>query len=325
MIRIYLDQKDWIRLLQCEKGHKAGRGYEDALVLLRAGVVSGRISLLLSNVHYIETARRRPYAKRVDLATLMFELSRLHTIAPCWTLARAEVRVAVKEWFGSRVEPERPVPFGVGADHAFGHDTIDDMANSLVPKFGARPMGAREVFEWGALAGHPDNDEPIDNPVAQLDEKERGWVEDLERLRALRQPDGWTRGEKSKRVWNAQALIDSVDMLNDAFEEADIPAGRLIARGAEAMSAFLEDVPTLHADYELRRLREQTSSAAWTPNDLRDTSALGAAMVYADAVVTENQWVDLAARSGLAEHHGTRVVKDLNELSSVLLGAGWAG
>jgi len=49
-----------------------------------------------------------------------------------------------------------------------------------------------------------------------------------------------------------------------------------------AITWFVENVPTMHCDYELSRLKEETTDRAWTENDLRDIWALSAALVYAD-------------------------------------------
>jgi hypothetical protein len=56
--------------------------HADALTLLRAAVEAGNVSLPLSHVHYQETSHRKPFAKRVQLAKLMAELSRSNQSRP---------------------------------------------------------------------------------------------------------------------------------------------------------------------------------------------------------------------------------------------------
>lgn len=311
---MYLDQNAWIGLLGARDGHRSGRRHQDALLLVETAIAQGRLSLPLSNVHYIETARRFPHAKRAQLASLMATMSRYHTIGPFSTLARCELRRAVATQFGSRVVPAAPKPFGLGADHAFSMNLIDQVSSRL----GAAAPLAKEVLEWAALAGNPGQDGP-EHPVIAVHAAMQKEAERLEGLRDLRRPEGWTRGEKSERVWAAQAYSESLDELNDAFAEADVPAGRLMALGAGGMTRFLGTVPTLHTRYELGRLKEQATSQAWNANDLRDLQALSVAIVYADVVVTEKSWTALAQRSGLDERFGTKIVRDLNDLVSILL------
>ncbi len=281
--------------------------------MVETAIAQNRLSLPLSSIHYIETARRFPQAKRAQLASLMATMSRYHTIAPFPTLARCELRRAVARQFGSRVVPAAPTPFGVGADHAFSTNLIKQCSSRL----GTAPL-AKHVLEWSALAGNPEQDGP-QHPVLAVHAAMQKEADRLEALRDLRRPDGWSRGEKSERVWAAQVYAESVDELNDAFSEADVPAGRLMALGADGMTRFLEAVPTLHTRYELGRLKEQATSQAWSANDLRDLQALSAAMVYADVVVTEKSWTALAQRAGLDERFGTTIVKDLNDLVSILV------
>jgi hypothetical protein len=79
-LNVYLDQRDWIVLLKADAGKPERPAHADALTLLRAAVAAGKVSLPLSHVHYQETSHRKPFAKRVELAKLMAELSRFHSI-----------------------------------------------------------------------------------------------------------------------------------------------------------------------------------------------------------------------------------------------------
>jgi len=318
-MRIYLDQNAWIGLLRAHEKHSEGERHRDVLALIEEAVARGWASLPLSSVHYLETARRRPYAKRTRLAHLMLHLSQRHSIAPFATLVRAELRRAVAAWFGSRVVPAAPRPFGVGADHAFATSLIQNFASAR----GQRAPWVKDLLEWGALAGHPEHDEPGETPVHKIEETMRKEAHRLEQLRELRRPEGWTRGDRSKRMWAAQAYTEAVEELNDAFAEAGVPAGHLMVQGPSGMTRFLNDVPTLHARYELGRLKEQATSAAWTANDMRDIQALSVAVVYADVVVTEKSWTALIGRSGLDRLRDTIVVSDLNDLIDVLVGSNW--
>ena len=87
------------------------------------------------------------------------------------------------------------------------------------------------------------------------------------------------------------------------------------------MTAFIEDVPTMFAHRELRRLRHAASEKPWEENDLTDLEALAPAMVYCDVVVTERLWTDLAHRAKLDERFGTKICRDLTDLTPMLLGA----
>jgi len=121
--------------------------------MLVASVEASAVALPLSHVHYIETNQRRPYKNRLSLVELMASLSDFQTIAPLWTLARAEMRQVIATNFDSRVLATPPQPFGRGVDHAFGTTHLRDEVQALYERFGEPALGARDGLEWGALAG----------------------------------------------------------------------------------------------------------------------------------------------------------------------------
>lgn len=97
--------------------------------------------------------------------------------------------------------------------------------------------------------------------------------------------------------------------------DALLAAGTSAARHEVATNRRVRRRPIQRrAHSRLRRLPQ-----AWSANDLRDLQALSAAMVYADVVVTEKSWTALAQRAGLDERFGTTIVKDLNDLVSILV------
>lgn len=324
MKRVYLDQNKWIDLTAAMLGLRKGRRYEDVLAVLRAGVGQGLISLPLSSVHYMETANRRDWESRVQLAATMAALSRYHTIAPASVLIPPELDRALV-MFGSRVPPRPLQPFGYGVAHAFREQLPPYRAPTeieLPP--GVRwqiEQSASALREWALLAGPPPAmekelegyDPKAHLPVAMT------YAQRQEQLRALRVSEGWHRGERAERVFKAEALADNVEVMNEALERARISAAVIYDAGRDGMSKLLEATPTLHALSELRRLRSTASQKQWEPNDLGDLSALPQAIVYCDVVVTERSWVAAARRAKLDELHGTVVLADLADLARHLV------
>jgi hypothetical protein len=203
-LHVYLDQKDWVYLLKASAGRKDGAKFEPALTMLTAAAESHEVTLPLSHVHYIETNQRRPYKRRVGLARVMATLSAYSSIAPFWTLARAEIRQAIATYFDSRVVPDPPIPFGLGVDHAFGTSYLRDEVRALYERHGERVLGARDILEWGAIAGHPDNDGASNNPVDQMRREVQRAANAREDVRRLRTSSGWHRGARSRDVAHAR-------------------------------------------------------------------------------------------------------------------------
>jgi hypothetical protein len=327
MLIAYLDQKDWIALLKADAGKPERPTHSDVLTLLRAAVDAGKVSLPLSHVHYQETSHRKPFAKRVQLAELMSELSRLHTIAPFNRLTQDEMRHFIAtnaaRFDGSTAIASHapPIPFGRGGDHAFGSPIIADGLGTLKVKF--RPLAAgvdevvdsmSDVLELGLLAGHPDHDTgpaPADRlRNLQADEARR-----REDRRQARLQHGGTKGGLSYRTRYATAYYEKQDDILEAL--ADIGVTKMPGNDV-AIAWFIENVSTLYCDYELSRLKEEATNRPWTENDVRDVWALCAAIVYADVVVTEKQWAELANRE-LAGRYQTVVLSDVAQLINPIL------
>lgn len=325
MRRIYLDQKDWIALARAAAGKPDRPEYAEVLTLLRAGVEAGTVSVPLSQAHYQETSHRKPFAKRLELAALMAELSRFHTIAPFYRLSKDEMRYVIAahpdQFDGLLTTQPPPVPFGCGGDHAFGYPTIANGMEALKVKF--RPFatgvdeavdGWSEVFELGLLTGHPEHDSgpaPADGlRKMQADEACRREERRQERLR-----NGGTKGDISHRVKYGTAYYEKQDDILEALAELGM---KKMPGNASAITWFIENVSTMYCDYELSRLKEEATSQPWTENDVRDVGALCAATVYADVVVTEVSWSALLNRE-LAERFETQVFDNVEKLLPILI------
>lgn len=320
MIYVHLDQKDWVDLLKASAGRQDGKKFEPALAMLAASVAAGDVVLPLSHVHYIETNQRRPFSKRVALVELMALLSQYRTIAPLWTLVRAEIRAAIATHFDSRIVTAAPQPFGLGVDHAFGTTYLRDEVQALYQRLGEPvPSAAIDTLEWGALAGHPDHDSDKAHPIDKMKREISERVEATERVRKLRTSAGYHRGPKSRDVAHAQAFLSWQDEIIDAFQEAGVD--RVPFGNKKGINWFLENIPTMAADAELRRLKEETTQGPWTINDFRDIESLCVAVVYADVVVTEKSWTAMIRRSGLDHRFGTTVIDSVTELPEVLVTA----
>lgn len=320
MKRIYLDQNKWIDLARANKGLPQAAAFDDTLLVLRAAVASGEVSLPLSSAHYMETQTRRSWESRRDLATTMAELSRMHAIAPPSAVIPPELDRALQSFFGRPASPRPLRPFGVGASHAFGIEIPPyRIPEQLLPRVADRwgvERNANRLLEVMLLAGPSPLDEaemPDYKPLSHLEIGE-DYARKKEALREVRRAAGWHKGERADRVATAQALSDHIDVINEALEFAGVSADAIYEGGQEALSALLEAVPTMLASSELERLRHTASEKVWERQDLMDIGALPVAGVYCDVVVTERFWVDAAQRAKLDEKLDTVFLARLDDL-----------
>lgn len=325
MKRIYLDQNKWVDLAATVKGLKKGERYEPALLLLRAGIAAGTISLPLSSAHYMETHVRRHWESRRDLAMTMVDLSRMHAIAPIQAVIPPELDRAIEAFFGSAANPRPLKPFGVGAAHALGHPIppyrLPDRLANLIPNRWNIERSVNERREVVLLAGMPPEAEAElegFDPLAHLKPAEE-YARHKEALRKKRIDAGWNKGERAERVAKAQAFTDHLEPINEAFARARVSADRLMNLGRTGMTRFLQAVPTMFASSELERLRHSASQKPWERQDLTDITALAVASVYCDIVVTERVWVDVAKRARFDSKFNTIFLRRLDDLPQYLV------
>lgn len=320
MKRIYLDQNKWIDLAAAVRGLEKGKRFEDAFLVLRAGVEAGDLSLPLSSAHYMETSVRRHWRSRRDLALTMVAFSQLQTIAPLQAVIPAEIDRALRSLTGRPARPRLLRPFGVGASHAFAegipsYRLPEQVVWQVADRWGLQGdiNRLREIMLLTGPTPAEEAELPDFKPLSHLAVAEQ-YAKDKEALRTLRKAEGWQKGERAQRLAKAQAFADHIDWINDALERAQLSADVITAGGQESMNAFLRSVPTMWASSELERVRHAGSQRGWERQDLLDITALSVASVYCDVVVTERFWVDAATRAGLESELGTTFLTRLQDL-----------
>jgi hypothetical protein len=324
--RIYLDQNKWIDLARAVNGADGGERFEDARLILTAGVSSGDLSLPLSSAHYMETQNRREWNSRRRLGQTMLAFSKLQTIAPPDALLPPELDRAIVSLYGSALKPRPLQVFGSGVAHAFAEDfepwRVPDEQRASIADPGALERQANDLLQRAALLGPTPGMEaagiPDFDPFSHLEVGER-YAESKEKLRAIRVAERWNSGERSMRVARAQAITDHQEPIEEALTRAGLTIDVLIDSEQEGMGAFVEAVPTILTSSELERHRHVASQKPWERQDLNDIGALSVAIPYCDIVVTERFWTDAAERSELPEKFGTVVTSDLAELTGHLL------
>jgi hypothetical protein len=256
----------------------------------------------------------------------MARLSKYNTIAPQRVLLPPEIDRALQTTFGRPYTVRTAQPFGVGFAHAFDSDG----ATYRVPEqIGLDPVTARVteeavqvLMEWAALAGptreaaarlkgyDPDAHRAIPEEFARAQEEHRG---------KLLEGD-WHKGDKGRRVSFANAFTNYQAPLEEALNRAGLHWGLIYELGDPGMSDLIRGIPIADVDTHLQRFRHEASQRAWEPNDLNDLDSLARAIVYCDIVVTEKQWVSVAARAGLGEKYGTQLLSKPEDVVVALAG-----
>jgi hypothetical protein len=325
VLRVYLDQNHWVSLTKARVERDDGAPFADVLLLLREAVDRGWVSLPLSIEHCMEVQHRHDYASRTQLAETMLELSQLHTIRLHKDLQAAEIDRALQQTFGRPAFPRETQVFGVGMNHAFGRDIINytvpaesEMPAELRATIQARIRKAMEVV---ILVGAPPDFEAEGYDPSAHRQVGVNFATEQERLRSIRRPEGYHRGDAGRRAASVDTFTEFQDPISEALKLAGLHWGYVYDLEREGMEALLRAIPTVFVHRELRHLRHEASPKAWEENDLADIAALSVAIVYCDIVVTERVWTHLAARAKLGGQFNTVILRDLESLVPHLLGA----
>ncbi|MDJ0396731.1 hypothetical protein QMK17_25930 [Rhodococcus sp. G-MC3] len=323
MLRIYLDQAEWVDMSKYRTGHREGGRFQDAYDLSTRLVEQGDISFVISTAHYYETQRRPNPTSRRDLGRTIADLSKFHSIAPSHVIVPAEIRAYLT---GQPVTSQIEV-FGVGFGHAFHTDMKlpepdPTLSHQMSPTEFAR-LGelVRYEAELFVLAAPP-----------EADAAARQMFETVNKIHdsAQRFADGQT------------TLGQQIDELKVRHKLADVVAGNEISnimgpliiecaqlgfdiedllRSRQAILHLMENLPSRWVESELRRVRLRNPQQPWVKNDLNDILALSVAVPYCDVVVTEKQWAKHLNDLGIAKRYNTVVLYDLADVPEAIVTA----
>jgi len=144
---IYLDQNKWIALARMVYGKDKSQLSKTIVENTLKAVEDGRIIIVLSAIHYMETARISNFNRRKRLGKVMWKYSKGRTLASYKRIVIHELETALSEFF--RIKNKTPFQLvGYGVSHAFGKPL-----NTTFPKF------IEEIVEESMLTGEEPNGE----------------------------------------------------------------------------------------------------------------------------------------------------------------------
>ena len=328
LTRVYLDQWVWIRLARAALGRPAEPEDADVLAVVRESVRLGLASYPLSPVHYKELAAGASPRQGHELAPVIAEISRHHTmIGPGNDVLSEELDRYLHRRFGRPAAVRAVQVFGQGFGHAFG-DAGLSRPRLVAGDGGPPPVApdvrrqledlAAEITEYFLLAGPPEGAAvPGYDPRAHTVYDQQFAEQETELARHL----ATVPRAKVRDVMYARALaLDVVPLLGPTLQHAGLPPDVLALGGKAAATAMLRELPTLWATTELRRLQHENPARLWVPQDHGDLMALTMAIVHCDIVVFDKHWTAMARRACLDTANGTTLCR-LRDLPARLMAA----
>lgn len=116
-----------------------------------------------------------------------------------------------------------------------------------------------------------------------------------------------------KRAYGARLFIDELDFILETGRKLGLDWKEVGDIGSSLARSILVDVPILATERELS-VRLESQARPIQENDLRDMSAFATVLPFADIVVGENTFINLARQARLGKAFGTRLLTSIDDL-----------
>jgi hypothetical protein len=316
MISIYLDQNKIIELARVAFGKLNDPVIQSLHRMLLLGARTDRIVCPLTHIHIIETTRIGNSNKRVQLASLLAELSQGWFLANRSTRLQVEFDCAIAELFGLHAQiPPDPWPLVRGLIPAFGDFSYiaskTDIPTWLMAGVTALVDPREQICSFLAFENEANRRQAVENFSQGVSEL----VISREQRRSQLASESL---DLQSRAYAATQFLEHQVFLKRALAKCDKTLGDLRSLPDELVSSIVDRVPALHIERILAVQLDRQRQRSLNANDGNDLAALCAALPYCRFVVSERLWAHLVQQTGLAANYGTAVLSRLPELHTAL-------
>jgi len=310
---VYLDQNQWVKLARARKYPSEYSEFQKLLSAIERAVLDGALCLPLTAANVYETCKINRPERRKDLALVQSELSQGIVFVGRHERLASEISSVVKaiyclpredceeHWFLSDVFFEAFVERG--DDRA-----QFDLSENLLGAMRANPP----FFLFDYLVGASDKERQL---------AVRQWSAGSEKLRqrvqCRRQEFQSETMATRRRVYGANLIMDELEIILKFACDAGAPWQTVSDIGGSHARRLMREVPTYFVERELA-LRIETQDRPIEENDFRDMATFCATVPYADCVISENLFVNLARQCQLDRHFGTTITTDLMKIADFL-------
>jgi hypothetical protein len=149
----------------------------------------------------------------------------------------------------------------------------------------------------------------------------KNFTEGSEKLKQLieerRKRDAGESLSMRRRIYSATLVVNELDVILGFAKKAGLPTQDENEILRKCVRKLITDAPTYYVEREIT-LKIEAQPRPVTENDFRDMQTFCAVIPYADIVVAENQFSNLAKQAGLDKKYQTQVLTTLSSLQSVL-------
>lgn len=283
MTIVYLDQNMWIQLARIKNGKESSPEGIKLLKEIEAARSFGFV-FPLSAIHLMEFSRIKDDDRRTKLGKVMWEYSGGVTTKPLRELLHYELEVAFSN-IGYKITPEKPAYLGRGFYHAFGEkpESSFSAVNS-------------EAIDKAILCGYGD----IPPIQGSLDSIFRDNFNN--HLRSIHEKKLSLNKSKWDDWMYALSMVDIMEPLKEVMIKHQIPSDTIESWGRSVLKSFMDFIPTRRLDIHLHKQVLKNPQYKPKYSDLEDWAGLVPALCYADIVVCEKHFADMACRENYKHH-----------------------
>ncbi|MCW0183476.1 MAG: hypothetical protein OJI70_17050 [Zavarzinia sp.] len=310
---LYLDQNAWIALARGAWDKATFPRENAALAMLIEGLKAQATMVPLSFTNIYETAKINDSARRINLA-------RTQAIISGGWVFRSRRRIfeeTLAAYLASRFSLTCPAPaerwflsdlwFEAAADYS--PDLYDVVISQQTRDF-MRAHAAEALFDH--LASNEGN--------VRVDAVRRysaGSYKLISRIEARRALVAGDTLALRRRAYGAALIIDEIDFILSTGRRLGLPWNTVNDLGSSLVRDLTVNVPVLNIERELAvRLEDQARNIS--ENDLRDLAAFTVVLPFADVMVAEKPFVNLARQAKLGERHSTKLLTSIFDLAGNL-------
>jgi hypothetical protein len=301
---IYLDQNKWIELARAEKSPSEYPKYFSLLQRMLAKTDAGGIVFPLTATNLYETYKINDPERRKRLALLQAKLSG----GIVFRARRGKLEVELSK-FLCETYHLRPLQWPAWW-------FLSDLFYEAFPEAGSTHSErlincVREqpgYFLNDYLTTAPDEERIF--AVTKWSAAAEALREQIEsrRTQHLDQPLSMRR-----RIYSVLMLSEELEILARFAEKYGVRWSSVSDIGSSITRRIVEEIPVYYVERELV-LRLEAQSRPINENDMRDLDSYVGVIPYADVIVGENQFINLARQAGLGEKYSTRFETELSAL-----------
>lgn len=306
---VYLDQNAWVALAKGSWDKERYTAEHVALTRVIGMVRSGSIAVPLSFANIYETLKINVPHRRANMA-------RAQSVISGGVVFRGRRRILAETlaaYLAKKKAILRPDPVA----HWFMSDLWFEAVSDYSPEcygFALSERGlafirqdpARALFDYLAF----DEEDVRLQAVRRYSAGSADLIARIEARRAL--VSGQTLSLR-KRAYGAKLVVDELDFIFATGRNLGLGWSTVADIGSSLVRGMVLDVPVFDVERELV-VRLEDQGRAVSENDLRDMMAFITVLPFADVMVAEKQFVNLARQARLDERYGTTLLTSIHDL-----------